>query len=119
MKQNLSLILVILGMLAIAAGIVMPLFTHDISSDWFRYIYSAGALLLLTGRLISPYEGKDLRLKRLYRIEAWAALFFCVAAFMLFYNPYSIRDGLAFTLAGGLIQCYTSIMIPIAARKAK
>lgn len=111
------LALVTIGMLLLAVGIVIPIITLDIQSDTFRYIYAAGALLLVIGRIFSPYQGDNLRVKRLSRIESWAAIFFCMAAFLLFYDKTSLRDALAFTLAGGLIQVYTSIMIPVAARK--
>ena len=104
---------VIVGMLLIVAGILIPLFTMSVENPLFRYIYAAGALLTLIGRAFSPYKGANLRLKRLVRIEAWASIFFCVGAFFLFYPPHNpVRDTLAFTLAGGAIQIYTSIMIP-------
>lgn len=117
MKQKIMLALVTLGMVMIAAGIVIPIITFDLESDTFRYIYAAGALILVIGRIFTPYQGDNTRVKRLSRIEAWAAIFFCMAAFLLFYERTSLRDALAFTLAGGLIQVYTSIMIPIADRK--
>lgn len=98
-----------LGMLLIVAGTLMPLLGN---TGTYRWIYSAGALLLLLTRIFSPYTGQVFRLKRLYRIEAWSALFFCVAAFFMFYEPAAMRDWLGFTMAGGAIQIYTSIMIP-------
>lgn len=104
--------LVIVGMLLIAAGIVIPIISMNIHNDLFRYLYAAGALLTLIGRLFSPYDGDNARLKRLYRIETWSSLFFCAAAFLLFYDKTNLRDPLAFTLAAGIIQIYTSIMIP-------
>lgn len=112
MKQKILLACVIVGMMLIATAIIIPIFTGSISSDLFRYIYAVGAVILLVGRLFSSYEGTNLRLKRLYRLETWSAVFFCVAAFFLFYDRTLLRDPLAFTLAGGLIQTYTSIMIP-------
>ena len=58
----------------------------------------------------------DARLKRLHRIESWSAVFYCAAAFLLFYT-HELRDWLAFTLAGAAIQIITSIAIPM--REAK
>lgn len=112
MKQNVLLGCITIGMLMIAAGIVIPIVQGSIKSDVFRYIYASGALILLVGRLFSSYDGSNLRLKRLYRLETWSSVFFCVAAFFLFFDKSMLRDPLAFTLAGGLIQAYTSIMIP-------
>ncbi len=111
MKQNVILGCITAGMLLIAVGIMIPIFTGSIQSDVFRYVYASGAVILLAGRVITRYEGKNIRLKRLYRLETWSAVFFCVAAFFLFYDKSLFRDPLAFTLAGGLIQTYTSIMI--------
>lgn len=102
------------AMLLIMAGTLMPLMSN---TDTFRWIYGAGAILLLIARIFSPYTGNVTRLKRLYRIESWSALFFCVATFFMFYQPATMRDWLAFTMAGGAIQIYTSIMIPRAVAK--
>lgn len=108
-----------LGMALIAIGTVMPLIVMDPSSETFKYIYGVGAILLLIGRLFTPYKGNHIRLKRLYRIETWSAIFFCVALFFMFYEGANARDWLAFTLAGGAIQIYTSIMIPRTIAKEK
>lgn len=107
--------LMTLGMLLIVAGTVIPIFRLE--TDLYKYIYSAGALLLLISRIMTPYRGSNDRIRRLYRIESWSAIFFCVAAFFMFYEPGSARDWLAFTLAGGAVQIYTSIMIPRTAAK--
>ncbi len=101
-----------IGMLLIAAGTVMPLLMQNGDNDLFKYVYGGGAIMLLIGRLFTSYKGNNIRLKRLYRIESWSAIFFCVAVFFMFYEGAEARDWLAFTLAGGAIQIYTSIMIP-------
>lgn len=105
------------GMLLIVAGTVIPIFRLE--TDVYKYIYSAGAVLLLVSRIMTPYRGNSDRIRRLYRIESWSAIFFCVAAFFMFYEPGSARDWLAFTLAGGAVQIYTSIMIPRTAAKER
>lgn len=98
------------GMILIAAGVLMPLLGYSI--EVYRWIFSAGALITLIGRIMNRYDGDVLRVKRLYRIEAWSSIFFCVAAFFMFYPYGAGRDWFAFILAGGLILVYTSIMIP-------
>lgn len=108
-----------IGMLLIAAGTVMPLLMQDTSNDLFKYVYGGGAVMLIIGRLFTSYKGDNVRLKRLYRIETWSAIFFCVAVFFMFYEGAGARDWLAFTLAGGAIQIYTSIMIPRTIAKSK
>lgn len=107
------------GMLLIVVGVLLPVFHISgeyFGGDLYKYIYAAGAVILIVSRLFNGYKGKNVRLKRLYRIEAWSAIFFCVAAFFAFYST-GARDWLAFTLAGGAIQIYTSIMIPRVVRK--
>lgn len=104
--------MITIGMLLVAAGTIMPLLMQGTGSDLYKYVYGGGALMLLIGRIFTTYKGDNLRLKRLYRIESWSAIFFCVAVFFMFYEDASSRDWIAFTLAGGAIQIYTSIMIP-------
>lgn len=110
--KSVFLWLITLGMLTIAVGTVLPLIMNGWENEVFKYVYASGALMLLIGRLFTPYKGENIRLKRLYRIEGWSAIFFCVAVFFMFYEGGANRDWLAFTLAGGAIQIYTSIMIP-------
>ena len=102
-----------IGFLMIAVAMVIPLVSGPLSeATWYSYLYAAGAVILLVSQLLSPYKGKDIRLKRLYRIQGWSAIFFCVAAFFLFWPGAAMRDWVAFTLAGAAIRCYTSIAIP-------
>lgn len=112
-----------IGLLLIAAGTLLPILNgrdtiYREMSPVFKYIFTAGAAVLLISRLSNTYKGKILRLKRLHRIEIWSALFFCVAAFFLFYETDTTRNWLAFTLAGAAIQVYSSFMIPRTMRKA-
>ncbi len=98
------------GMILLAAGLLLPLMGYN--SHVYKWIFAAGALFTLVGRLFNRYDGPVLRVKRLYRLEVWSSVFFCVAAFFMFYPYGTGRDSLAFVLAGGLILVYTSIMIP-------
>ena len=110
--------LVTAGMMLIFAGMLLPLLGVDIKT--MRWIFAAGALINVAGRLFSPYKGDSLRVRRLHRIESWSGIFFCVGAFFLFYPGAGPSDWLAFTLAGGAIVIYTSIMIPrVAASEAR
>ncbi len=108
-----------LGLLVIFLATLAPFFLAEQlwAQTAYPYVFSAGALWLLIVRIFSPFKGKDMRLKRLHRIESWSAIFFCVGAFFLFYNPGQLRDWLAFTLAGAALQIFTSLAIP--AREAK
>lgn len=111
MKQKIAILLIVTGMLLIGVGILIPFF-FGVGSIVFRIVYSAGAVMLLAARLMDRYQGSDLRLRRLHRLETWSALFFCVAAVFLFYPPGTpLRDPIAFTLAGAIIQLYASLLI--------
>lgn len=114
-------ILATLGLLTIAVGTLLPVFAVKIGPQavsWWKYVYAAGALCFLAGKLFSPYTGTHPRIKRLYRIESWSAVFFCVAAFFLFWNgAETMRDVWAFTLAGGTLLIFTTIAIPRTIRK--
>lgn len=111
-RRNLiSTILVTIGLLSIMTATLLPLL--HIAGSWMRYLYAAGALLLLIGRFVAPpvKEG-PVRLRRLIRIEILTALIFIAGAVFLFIPTYGGTDWLGFTLAGGLLTIYTSIMIP-------
>ncbi|HAP28512.1 MAG TPA: hypothetical protein DCR26_00205, partial [Porphyromonadaceae bacterium] len=78
----------------------------------WKYVYAAGAACYLVAKFFTPYTGSHPRVKRLMRIESWSAIFFCVAAFFIFYNGAVTRDAWAFTLAGGALLIFTSLSIP-------
>lgn len=109
--------IVTIGLLAIVIATLIPILNKGFEHPWYRYLYAAGAVLILIGRLFSPYRGKHPRMKRLSRLEAWSGIFFCVAAFFMFYDPRSNRDWLAFTLAGGVIQILVTILGSHVAKK--
>lgn len=108
-----------IALLVIFLATLVPfcLMGNDTARDIFPYVYAAGALGLLIVRLFTPFRGKDIRLRGWHRIESWTAVIFCVAAFFLFYNPGQLRDWLAFTLAGAVLQAITSIAIPAREKK--
>ena len=119
MKQNSwADFLATLGLLLVMAGLSMPSISHSIHSDLFRYVYASGAVMSLVGRIFSgQYQGADQRLKRLSRMPVWSSLFYCTAAFFVFYDRTSLRDFIA--LAGAAIQIVSSVMIAMALRKNK
>ncbi len=103
------------GMVLIVIGVLMPVLGYSILVA--RWIFSAGAVVNIVGRGFVRYNGGNMRIKRLFRLEFWSAVFFCVSGFFQFYSPHT-SDWLAFVLAGGAILVYTSIMIPRLARKS-
>lgn len=111
---------VTLGLILVMVGLSMPLMLNSYQGDTFRYVFAAGALLSLLGRLFTPsYAGTDLRLRRLLRLQSWSAIFYCVAAFFCFYDKSNLRDWIAFTLAGAVVQIVCSVMIGLRTSKKK
>ena len=113
-------ILATVGLLTIALGTLLPIFGVKLGPQavgWWKYVYAAGALCFLVGKLFSPYTGTHPRVKRLYRIESWSAVFFCVAAFFLFWGTDTLRVVWAFTLAGGALLIFTTIALPRVIKK--
>ncbi len=107
-----------IGFLMIAAAMIVPLVQGPYSPDqWFKYVYAAGAVIMLICSLLTPYKGKDLKLKRLYRIQSWSAIMFCAATFFLFWPDATLRDWIAFTLAGAVIRAYSNFAIVARQRK--
>lgn len=97
---------------------MMPLIEGGVS-DIARIVFSAGALVTLVVRILTrPGDDVPLRQRRLLRLQVWSALFFCVAAFFMWYSR-TTTDWLAFTLAGGLVQAYVSIALVLYIRKHK
>lgn len=100
------------GLFMIALGTLFPIIRF--ATDYASWIYAVGAALTLIGRCMTftRYKNRSLRVRRLARMEFWAAVVFCVGAFFLFYRQAGPTDWLAFTLAGAALQCYSSIMLP-------
>ena len=92
--------------------VAVMLIAYGAAGLWWKCLYAGGAVLFLVAKLFSPYKGSHPRIKRLSRIETWSALFFCAAAFFLFYNGNVCRDSWAFTIAGGFLLAFTTIAIP-------
>lgn len=118
--STLMVVIATVGLLTIAIGTLLPILSIKYGSQvagWWKYVYAAGALCFLVGKLFSPYTGTNPRIKRLYRIESWSAVFFCVAAFFLFLGTDMMRDVWAFTLAGGALLIFTTIAIPRVIKK--
>ncbi|MDE6811333.1 MAG: hypothetical protein K2J15_03185 [Muribaculaceae bacterium] len=122
------------GLLLVAVAMLGPFMTGiGENFRWmpvFKWIYAAGALIYTFARLVSVNDPEDsLRLRRLRRLEFWAGMAFCIGAFFWFYNerkfedfpfvgPLTIlRDVVAFSLAGAVIQVVASWMISFRQQK--
>jgi len=110
-RTNLSGILVIVGLLMMAVMAVTPLLVnHSINLELMRWIYAAGAIIVLAGRLVGAYRGPSFRLRRLHVILIFSALLYCASASMMFIFQ-GTNNWIAFLLAGLIVQLYASWMI--------
>ncbi len=113
------------GLLLVLAAMMAPflegLMGH--SMMWAKWIYAAGALVYTVARVVDVNaSGDSLRLRRLRRLEFWAGMCFIIGAAFWFYKlqyyagffagPLAVmRQTVAFTMAGAVIQIVASWMI--------
>lgn len=107
-RTLLSSILVIVGMLMMVVMAVTPLLpNNNINMELMRWVFTAGALIVLLGRLIGMYRGSSLRIKRLHGILVFSGLLYCASASMMFIFQ-GTNNWIAFLLAGLVVQLYAS-----------
>lgn len=113
------------GLLILAASLVVAFVMHAeaVAVSVCRWAYAAGALLYTVARVAASRQMSDStpRLRRLARIEAWAAIAFVFAAAFWFYNAQRlgahagilavVRPTVMLTLAGAVIQIVTAMLI--------
>lgn len=111
---NVQAILLNLGLLTMLVAAAFPLLGiwHE-GLMLMRYVYAAGAAMVVVARLLYVYEGKNFRIKRLHGLERMSALLYCVSAYLLFDfgDKLGGTDWIAFLLAGAIVQLYASYMI--------
>ena len=106
--NSVSGIMLVIGLLIMAVMALLPLL--NINHMWMRWVFAAGAFLVLVGRIIGIYKGPSLRVKRLHRILISSAILYCASALMMFISR-GTNDWIAFLLAGLVMQMYASWMI--------
>ena len=114
-----SSILIIIGLLAMVITAVLPLLVnHNIDLELMRWGFTAGAIMVLVGRLMGIYRGPSLRIKRLHNILIFSGLLYCASASMMFIFQ-GTNNWIAFLLAGLVVQMYASWMIEREEKKAE
>lgn len=124
--------------IAASAGLLLVLFammTPFIGSvlgnpiSWGKWVYAVGALVYTVARVVNVNApGDSLRLRRLRRLEFWAGMCFIIGAAFWFYKlqyysglfsgPLAVmRQTVAFTMAGAVIQIVASWMIAAQMKK--
>ena len=119
------------GLLLVLAAMVAPFLEGVLGHTmmWAKWVYAAGALLYTAARVVNVNApGDSLRLRRLRRLEFWAGVCFMVGAAFWFYKvqyytglfagPLAVmRQTVAFTMAGAVIQIAASWMIAYRMKK--
>jgi len=75
------------------------------------YLYSAGALAVAVVQILTPYKGKDITLKRLYRQQIFGALFLVITGVLMFTLPNGNEWMLTLTIAA-VLELYTAFRMP-------
>ena len=118
-RTKLSDIFVIVGLLMMLIVAVTPLLVnHAINMELMRWIFTAGAFVVLLGRLFGFYKGPSFRIKHLHAILIFSALLYCASASMMFIFQ-GTNNWIAFLLAGLAVQIYASWRIDREEKKGK
>lgn len=111
MREKTLNIVLMVGLLIITAMALLPLLNID--APWMRWLFVAGALMVLIVRVLERYDGDNLRIRRLYRINIISALLFCASAVMFWYKGETqwSTNWVAFLMAGAALLMYVSFAI--------
>ena len=110
MNEKNSGLLLCIAMLVMLGAALVPIF--GVKLPWLRYVFAGGAVLTLIAQVLTPAPANTLRVRRLARINVWAAVLYCVAAAAM------QRSWIAFLLAGAVIQIYATLMLAKLTKKA-
>ena len=106
-RTKLSDILVIVGLIIMFIIAMTPLLINNLDMDAMRWFFTAGAGIVLLGRLVGIYKGTSMRIRHLHAILIFSALLYCASASMMFIFQ-GTNNWLAFLLAGLVVQLYAS-----------
>lgn len=119
------------ALLLVAIGLVGPFASVDsqVLMVMFKWIFTVGAALYLIARVVNVNEpGDSFRVRRLRRLESWAGVAFCIAAFFWWWNAARygsvltlrvLQETVMFTLVGAMIQIISSWLLVSAIRKQR
>ena len=113
MKASIKDIIFKTSALLVLAGVVLPLFIH---AAWIPYVFAVGAAGMSVVKLITPYKGNNMRLRRLVLIDLFATLLLLFASYMMFKGG---NDWIALVAISAVLQVYTSFIIPKEEAKEK
>ena len=118
------------GLILVAVGMLVPFAAIDNSAliMAMKVVYAIGAVVYTVARMINVNSPSDsIKLRRMRRMEMWGGFCFIFGSFFWFYNSarypmitFSLgimRDTVAFTMAGAIIQIVAAWMITSRMRK--
>ncbi len=73
------------------------------------YIFAVGAAGMAITRLSNHYQGSNIRLKRLYRMETFSSLLIVAASYFMFKHQ---NEWFLLLFVAAILQLYTAILIP-------
>lgn len=81
-------------------------------TQWFYipYIFAVGAAGMASMRLSRRYEGNNIRLKRLYRLESLSSILIVLASYFMFKNDRN--EWIVILFIAAVLQLYTAFLIP-------
>lgn len=86
----------------VVVGALLPLFVFE---EWVPYVFAVGAAGMSVIRLITPYRGKNTRLRRLTLIELLATLMLLFASYLMFQDG---NDWIVLLTISAFLQLYRS-----------
>lgn len=104
-RNTISNVLLAVGLLIMVVMALMPLL--ELNQQWMRWVFAAGAVMVLVARLLTYYRGPSVRIKRLHRILVTSGLLYCASAASMFFSR-NTTDWIAFLMAGVVVQIYAS-----------
>ena len=100
-----------------AVAVLLGAATYTFIPDLPAYFFAAGSLGMFLTRLFRRYNGRNLRLRRLYRQELFSSLIFIGAAVLMFWR--GGIDWVVLFIIATVLQVYTAIIIPREEAKEK
>lgn len=101
------------GLILLLITIILPLI--KIEPMIWQTLYAVAAGILLIARIFfTDYSAPGMRARRLKRMGLWSALFFAAGCVFAWFPSTAPVEWLAFFLAGGVLQAYSSLALPAA-----
>ncbi len=105
-----------IGLILLLVTIILPFLKVE-PLIWHTLYAVAAGILLIARIFFTDYSAPDMRARRLKRMTLWSALFFAAGCVFAWFPSTAPVEWLAFFLAGGVLQAYSSLALPAAMRQ--